>query len=454
MRKVSIKSKITAWLTVLMVVLSLTMLVFMLLISRSTANRTAMEYITSEVQQNVKCVELTDGKLTLSSEFVFSRSGVSTLVYSKNESLLAGQLPVAFTATEPFTNGSIRTVECGSVEFLVLDIWVPDGWEDGVWVRGLYELSNSQQVSSNLLRVAALTIPVFVILAAAGGYIIVRRSFRPLDRINSTAAAISEAKDLSRRIDLPPGNNEFSRLAGTFDQLFERLERAFESEKQFTADASHELRTPVSIIKGACEYARKYDETPEERQETLEMIERQASKMSELISQLLSMTRLDQGVESANMAAVDLSNLVCETLTGQDFDSTRLTINADKPVWVAGDASLLSVLVKNLVTNAFKYGKPEGHVWVTTAQRGGEATVSVRDDGIGIPPEQQEKIWQRFYQVDPSRSGVSGGVGLGLAMVRQIAELHGGHMTLESVPELGSVFTLHLPGSPVEGKNM
>ena len=447
MHKFSVKFKITLYLTVLTVVLSITMFMFMLAVSRSAAKTTAMEQLVATVRGNIGSVELNDGNLTIGSDFLFSSNGVSTLVYSSSESLLAGQLPVAFTASEPFQNGLIRTVACGDTEFLVLDIWVEDGWENGVWVRGLIEMSTAQQISASLLRVAALTIPVFSLFAAAGGYIIIRRSFRPLDKINSTAAAINEAKDLSLRIGLPEGKDEFSQLAQTFDQLFERLERAFESEKQFTADASHELRTPVSIIKGACEYARKYDETPEERQETIEMIERQALKMSELISQLLSMTRLDQGVESAASERVELGTLVSDTLDGQDFDASRLTVDAQDGAWVIGDSSLLTVLLKNLVTNAFKYGKPDGHVWVTVSTKDREVLLSVRDDGIGISPEQQEKVWQRFYQVEPSRSGVNGGVGLGLAMVRQIAELHGGYMTLESVPELGSVFTLHLPAA-------
>ena len=108
------------------------------------------------------------------------------------------------------------------------------------------------------------------------------------------------------------------------------------------------------------------------------------------------------------------------------------------------DPALLTRLLQNLVENAFKYGKPEGHVWVTLGRGPGEIRLEVKDDGIGIPPEQQEKIWKRFYQVDPSRSA-GNGAGLGLAMVQKIAQAHGGSMTLESIPGLGSTFTLHLP---------
>ena len=228
------------------------------------------------------------------------------------------------------------------------------------------------------------------------------------------------------------------------EMLFERLERSFEAEKQFTADASHELRTPVSIIKGACEYAEKYDETPEERQETISMIHRQADRMSELISGLLSMTRLEQGTETARMEQVDLRELVSSICKESVYTQERLSVELPEKVMVQADPTLLSRLIQNLIENGFKYGKPGGRVWISAGASEDEVLLRVRDDGIGIPPEQQDKIWQRFYQVDTSH-GDEGGAGLGLAMVQQIARIHGGYMTLKSEPDVGSEFTLHLP---------
>ena len=351
---------------------------------------------------------------------------------------------VSFTAAEPFENGEIRTVTAGSTRYLVLDLWVPTGWDSGLWARGLMEAPDNRQLFQSLLQVALVALPLFVLLAAVGGWLIVKRAFRPLDSIVSTAENISEAKDLSRRIGLPPRWDEFSRLAGTFDRLFARLERSFEAEKQFTADASHELHTPVSIIKGACEYGQKYDETPEERQETLDMIHRQAVKMSNLISQLLSMTRLEQGTELTKPEPVELGELVSSLCEEQGYDPERLILELPEGLTVQADPALLSRLIANLADNAFKYSGPEGRVWISAARQAGEILLSVRDEGIGIPPDQQEKIWQRFYQVDPSRSE-EGGAGLGLSMVKQIAQAHGGYLTLDSTPRVGSTFTLHLP---------
>ena len=445
MRKTSVKLKITLWIALLMTILFLFLVAFTLFISRTVVLSSARQQLVSTTRNSVGNISFSQGKLSTTEGFSFYQNGVSILVYSQSESLLAGQLPVSFTASEPFQNGQVRTVEGAGISYLVLDFWLPSSWEEGVWVRGLMEVPNDEQTSENLMKIAAIALPVFILLTAVGGYLLVRRAFRPLERISATAQAMGEAKDLSRRIGLPPGRDEFSRLAQTFDQLFARLERSFEAEKQFTADASHELRTPVSIIKGACEYGLKYDETPEERQETLDMIASQAEKKAQLIAQLLSMTRLDQGTEGARLEPVDLGALVEGLIRERGYEEDKLILSVAPGVKVQGDGALLSRLTENLVENALKYGKTGGHVWVTVKSQGNEGILEVRDDGIGIPKDQQEKIWQRFYQVDPSRSDESSGVGLGLSMVRQIAQLHGGTVTLDSVEGIGSVFALHLP---------
>ena len=443
MRNIPVKLRITIWLTLLMAVLAVLMSGFMISISNMVTSQTAAARLSQTVRGNLSQISYSDSRLNLKDGFLFYQNGVSTLVYSLNESLLAGQIPVSFTVTEPFQNGLMRTVSSNDEEYYVLDLCLLAGWDDGVWVRGLMEIPKGGQASRNLMLVVLVALPLFLALAALGSYWIARRAFRPLDSITSTAEAINEAKDLSRRIGLPAGRDEFSRLAATFDHLFERLERSFEAEKQFTADASHELRTPVSIIKGACEYAEKYDETPEERQETITMIHRQAVKMSDLIAQLLSMTRLDQGTEYSQMEPVELGRMLRRICEEQDYPSDRLSIDAQN-VTISASPVLLTRLVQNLVENAFKYGKPDSHVWISVSTQNDEVLLQIRDNGIGIAADQKEKIWQRFYQVDASRSGETG-AGLGLSMVRQIARAHGGYMTLESVPDVGSAFTLHLP---------
>ncbi|MDR4022275.1 MAG: HAMP domain-containing histidine kinase, partial [Eubacteriales bacterium] len=431
MKRFSIKIKITLWYLLLMVIMMVMVLGFIVAISNSVTSQTAINQISAAVHSNLEQLDMTDGKLQVGEDFRFYQSGIYTVVYSSNETLLAGQLPLDFNEVEEFENGETRIVSVGDDDFYVLDLWRAFGWDNGVWVRGIMEVPESMTMIENLLMMAGVAMPLFILLSTLGGYWIAKRAFRPLEEIIATADSINEAADLSARIETPTGNNEFTRLAKTFDRMFERLEASFEAEKQFTADASHELRTPISVIKGACEYGMKYDETPEERQETITMIHRQAEKMSTLVSELLSMTRLDQGTERANFTEADLSALIksiCQEQTGECY---ILHCDIEENIIASIDVSLISRLLQNLLDNAVKYGRPDGSIWVSLCKREGEIQLSVKDDGMGIPAEHREKIWQRFYQADPSRSG-DNGAGLGLSMVKKIAEIHGGYMSLES----------------------
>ncbi len=445
MKPRSIKTRITLWITLLVVALFSLMLLFAFSMSSSVVQRTARQQLADAVRANTAMVSFADGQFAAGEGFAFSRSGVSCLVYSKAEALLAGQLPVGFSASVPFENGTLRTVESGGGDWYLLDLWVADGWENGVWLRGLMEVPDVSATARNLLLAAAVALPLFVLAGALGCYFILRRSLRGLDAVNAAASSIGEGKDLSRRIGPVPGGRELTQLAENFDGLLERLQRSFEAERRFTADASHELRTPVSIIKSACEYAEAFDETDEERRETLGMIHRQADKMAGLIGQLLALTRLDQGTETLRPVPLDLGQLARRTLEDQNYDAARLRLALAEGVTVKGDEALLGRLAANLVDNAFKYGLPGGTVTVEVRAENGEALLTVADEGPGIPAGQQEKIWQRFYQVDAARGDQQEGVGLGLSLVQRIAQLHGGRMTLKSAEGAPSAFTLHLP---------
>ena len=188
--------------------------------------------------------------------------------------------------------------------------------------------------------------------------------------------------------------------------------------------------------------------TQEDRQESLDMIKRQAEKMSGIISQLLSMTRLEQGTEQICMETLELRDFLRRLCTEQVFDAGHVVVEDGDLIEVQANAGLLSRLVINLVENALKYGRTDGHVWLSVRSYGDEVQLMVQDDGPGIAPEHQEKIWQRFYQADAAHSEEMG-AGLGLPMVQQIAKIHGGYMTLESELHVGSLFILHLPAKKV-----
>ena len=214
---------------------------------------------------------------------------------------------------------------------------------------------------------------------------------------------------------------------------------------QFTSDVSHELRTPVSVILSQCEYASHPEATEEEKSDALHTIERQSRKMATLISQLLTLSRADAGRAKLHMELLNVSDLAEITVEEQrDFAASRnITLSSwiQPDILMRADETMMMRLFINLLTNAITYGKEGGHVLLELSSSEEQIEGSVSDDGIGIPPEHLDKIWNRFYQVDTSRtSRENGSSGLGLAMVKWIVEAHGGTITVESKEGTGSRF--------------
>lgn len=449
MKHLSVKQKLTLWITLLMLLLVSLVLVFMIAVSSSVVTEYTFEQLSTIVRANLTGISQENGALSFSEDFSFTRNGVYTLVYSKSGALQAGQPPLSFPEGTGFENGMIRTVSSGEDDFYVLDYWLHFGWEDGVWVRGVISAPDTADVLDELADIALLLLPVMVIVSGLGAYLLARSTFRPIDRMIRTVSEINEGRDLSRRIGLPPGRDEISRLGQAFDNMFARLETSFESEKQFTSDASHELRTPVAVILAQCEDARRNARTAEQYEEAIEVIGRQAGRMSDLIAQLLQMTRLEQGTQSISMEQADISSLVEVICEEQPALPRGITLQADIQPEIEAwfDVTLMSRLLQNLINNAARYGRENGHIWVVLRCVEEKVILSVRDDGIGIPADRLDKIWKRFYQVESAR-GAESGAGLGLTMVRQIAELHGGTVTVDSREGEGSCFTLRFPVHP------
>ena len=445
----SVKQKLTLLITLLMLLFVTLVFGFLMAVSNSVVTENTYDQLSTVVHNNLTEISQGDTGLTFGDGFSFTQNGVYTLVYSSAGALLAGQPPLAFTEEPEFESGTIRPVDTGDGVYYVLDYWLPFDWETGVWVRGLTQSPDLAEILDDMVGIALLLLPILVLFGGAGAYLLARSTFRPIDQIIRAAGAISEGRDLSRRIGLPPGRDEISRLSQAFDHMFERLEASFESEKQFTSDASHELRTPVAVILAQCSETCKHATTPEQYAQAIEVIDRQASRMRDLIQQLLQMTRLEQGTQRANLEEADLSALVETICAEQPALPKGITLQADVPPEITADfdVTLISRLLQNLISNAGRYGRENGHIWVKLQQEGEEVRLSVRDDGIGIPAGQLDKIWQRFYQVDPARAG-GRGTGLGLTMVRQIAALHGGTISVESIEGVGSRFTFRFPSHP------
>lgn len=447
MKHLSIKLRITLWYTMLMLLILLLVLGVLLTISETVIQDTAESVLASVVDLNAEEVEYDDGAIEIDYEdFGFFKNGVSSLVYTNDFVLVDGHAPTNFQQELAFQDGQMQRVTASGEQYLVYDRKVTSKKAPDLWLRGILPMSGVSEATYSISRIALFTLPFLVALAAVGGYGITQHAFRPVRNINETVASITEGKDLSRRVEVDAGHDEIHTLALTFNNMLQRLEQSFETEKQFVSDVSHELRTPVAVILAQCEFTCGQRQTDEEAREAMTVVCRQASRMNRLIDHLLTVTRLEQDAFQPELEEVDLSAFTMSLCEEARQAPMPIEVRSDIPPGIHArvDVPLYVRLVQNLVQNAFKYG----NTWVEVSLRAREGMISLRvsDDGIGIASEDQDKIWRRFYQVNPARAvEETGGMGLGLPIARQIALLHHGEITLESAPGQGSSFTFTFP---------
>lgn len=447
MKRLSITMRVTLLYTLFMVLLTGLSLGFLFHAGAQSRRQTTLDRMQTMAEASRKELEAKDGELEIDRDLEAFDDGVYLSLYDTAGVPLYGFVPREFDNSVIFDDGSLRTVESGGHSWYLYDEQITVEDYGPVWVRSIAAADAFNSTLGTLGKTALLVLPVFVVLAAVCGYLLTRRAFAPVRQITQTAREIGEGGDLSRRIGLTGRKDEIHTLAAEFDAMFARLEQAFDREKQFTDDASHELRTPTAVILSQSEYALENTQPQGETRAALESIHTQAARMAALLSQLLMLARADKGRRVVQREPVDLSELVemvAET-EAEQAEARNITVQTElEPgVMVQGDETLLMRLLINLTENAIRYGRPGGQVKLTLRRQDGEAVGTVEDDGIGIAPEDLDKIWQRFWQADPARSG--GGAGLGLSMVRWIAQAHGGRVTVQSEPGKGSIFTFFLP---------
>ncbi|WP_437194461.1 sensor histidine kinase [Planctomicrobium sp. SH527] len=278
---------------------------------------------------------------------------------------------------------------------------------------------------------------------------IASRMTRPLVEVSQTARKIA-AGDLSQRIHVGNADDELSDVANVLNETFSRLESAFARQVQFTADASHELRTPVALILAHAQGVLLHEQSPAEYREALADCVQAAQRMKTLIESLLDLARFDAAAEPIDRQPCDLANLVrdCTKLLRPLIQAKHLHIDLDlQPASSHADPARLTQVIINLLTNAIHFTPAEGTITIQTRQDG-TARFSVGDSGPGIAPEQLPHIFERFHRADVSRARATGGTGLGLSICKSIVEAHGGEITVESKFTKGTTFTVLLPASP------
>jgi two-component system OmpR family sensor kinase len=303
-----------------------------------------------------------------------------------------------------------------------------------------------------LLTAMLLTAPLIIALSVLIGHFLVGRTLEPVDTIVDEVEAISDGRSLHRRLAEPRSHDELGRLSGTLNAMLSRLEGSFASLRRFTADASHELKTPLTVLRSGIERAITHPKAPPEVMEVLEETLVEVNRMAELVDALLTLARADEGRAPLHLEQVLLQEVLGEvsetaSILGEQGGVAVSVHVPDQPITMAMDRSRVRQLLMNLLTNAIKYTPQGGEVAIDCSRADAHVTLSVRDTGVGIAPGDLPHIFDRFWRADQARSrtGTRPGVGLGLAISKWIAEAHGGTITVQSRPGRGTTFTVTLP---------
>ena len=310
-------------------------------------------------------------------------------------------------------------------------------------------ITTEKDFFSSLQRLIFYTVAICFVLALLAGHFISRRILKPIREFTWTARSI-EVERLGRRLDVPRARDELSELARTFNRMLDRLQEGFSQQQRFVSDASHELRTPLTVILGYSDMLSRWGrEDKSILDEGITAIRSEAENMQQLIEKLLFLARADQKRQAVNKEPVDLAELLADTMEKMQTVtiSHEVTLGRNDPVTVSADPVLLRQLLRIFLENSVKYTPPGGHIhaYSIRSNDGGSVTVTLTDDGIGIAPEHQARIFDRFYRVDSSRTKETGGSGLGLSIARWIAERHNIKISLRSEVDEGTTVILTIP---------
>lgn len=343
---------------------------------------------------------------------------------------------------------SYLTTNLAQLQYRIAQQIVTSGGEDFV-VNAAVPTEPFDQALDHFRLIEKEFLPLLVVLACVLGYWLAGRALAPVDRIIQSAGDVG-VQNLSRRLQVPHARDELRRLTETLNAMLDRIERSVKRITQFTADASHDLRTPISVIRTDAEIALRRPRSAAEYRESLARILEVAEGTSGLIESLLTLARADGESSNLKFAVTDISPILekaalqASVLANAKSVSFTTRLSASQ-LFVKGDPEALEKLVLVLIDNAVKYTPASGFVWLRSSEEHGEVVIEVEDTGIGIAPEDQSHIFDRFFRANPSRSGNMPGAGLGLSIASWIAAAHHGTIEVQSAFGAGSLFRLRLP---------
>ena len=430
--RIPVSIRVTVWFSSVIVILFLIILSSLILIEDKVVNDLSQKELVEAVEEIYEDPE----------KFENFNDGIYYIKYNEQNEIIAGKFPKDFDIALAFSIEDINIYQVENKKFLYYDTRLQD--EDD-WIRGIYPLGKVQKEIETLWNIAIALSVLFLIFVVIVGYRIIKNAFKPVKQISDTALKIKRSKDFSNRIELEDSNDdEIHKMASTFNEMLDTVEEVFIHEKQFSSDVSHELRTPITVILAQSDYALQYSDTFEEAKESLEVINRHAKRMTNLINQIMELSKLERQKE-IEKEKINLSNIVLQLLEDYkpllESKNLNLVYNVEKDIRIQGNKIMLERVFLNILMNAVKFTKTNIEISLTREDK--TAVLKIRDDGIGISEENKKFIWERFFQVNDSRNKEENkGSGLGLSMVKKIVDLHSATIDLESELEQGTCFTI------------
>ena len=430
--RIPVSIRVTVWFSSVIIILFLIILSSLILIEDKVVNDLSQKELVEAVEEIYEDPE----------KFENFNDGIYYIKYNEQNEIIAGKFPKDFDIALAFSIEDINIYQVENKKFLYYDTRLQD--EDD-WIRGIYPLGKVQKEIETFWNIAIALSVLFIIFVVIVGYRIIKNAFKPVKQISDTALKIKRSKDFSNRIELEDSNDdEIHKMASTFNEMLDTVEEVFIHEKQFSSDVSHELRTPITVILAQSDYALQYSDTFEEAKESLEVINRHAKRMTNLINQIMELSKLERQKE-IEKEKINLSNIVLQLLEDYkpllESKNLNLVYNVEKDLRIQGNKIMLERVFLNILMNAVKFTKTNIEISLTREDK--TAVLKIRDDGIGISEENKKFIWERFFQVNDSRNKEENkGSGLGLSMVKKIVDLHSATIDLESELERGTCFTI------------
>lgn len=449
MKKISWKIRVTIWYTSFVILISAFAMLLITRYAEQTFNVNHEEELKEKLEVFVDDLEIEDGEID-PGEDGFYEDDIVFSIYDENGKLIAGHVPKYFPQDTMLKNLTSQTIESKGRQWRTYDTHIGNEEDGYYWVRGIMYTTWAATMERTMLVIELAVLPVLVLLAAIGGYFITKRAFAPVEQMRKTADRIAKGGEISERVPEWKASGEMQRLARTFNGMLDTIEATLEEEKQFTADASHELRTPIAVVIAQSEYGMLEDSTDDERKEALEVILEQGNKMSVLVSQLLMMSRSEHAGRTAQYERVNVTK-VAETVAGElqakaKEKNIEVITELSPELYVYAEQMGMTRIFVNLIENAIQYGRKGGFIRVKLEQAEREIVCRISDNGIGIKPEHLPNIFKRFYRADKARtSGNEVHAGLGLSMVQILMKNYGGKIEAESIFGEGTTFTLYFP---------